>query len=177
MDNDLKDMENMLREFTPKAPSDGARWNLERRLNDLEQPDEVEAPRRSRPKPLILMGVAASILFGFIIWSVLTDTPPPQDDSPVVTTPEQPSEVVAEDINEGPEFIGDETDVPAVISMKKHITDMQDMGVVRSPDNPPLRRVRREFVNEVKVRDPDTGKIYNIHKPGSETIYINLEDY
>ena len=51
------------------------------------------------------------------------------------------------------------------------------MGIVRIPDQPPMRKVRRDYVRVLLVNDPETGKTYRVQKPESETVLIRLEEY
>jgi hypothetical protein len=185
VDNEFKDLEDSLKELKPKLTSHGMRWNLAQRLSDLEAAEQ----KPSRPRLMILSSVAASILVMLAIWIVVSRNTNDGDDERIVEQ-EPKTEAVDEDVvvhdkplapvagDKGMEFVGDENAYPATIpfEIERHLTAEEDLGIVRIPDQPPMRKVRRDYVRILRVSDPTTGKTYRVQKPESETILIRLED-
>ena len=185
MDNEFKELEDALKELTPKQPSHGMRWNLAQRLSDLET---AQPERSSRPR-LMILASAASILVVLVVWLLVVRGGNTPNENPVVKQDPKPESVYKDAIadtdpkvpasdDKGMEFVGDEDEYPATIAfeIRRHITAEQDLGIVRIPDQPPMRKVRREYVRELLVNDPETGKSYRVQKPESETILIRLDD-
>ena len=168
MDPDLNDLEKELESFSPRAPSD----DLER---GIRQALEGEPKHRgdlivfNRPV-LGALAAAAACLAVAAGWLLL---------NPVGEGPGDMGATVAEESSVQPPVVAPAGDTGLLepVAVASFVVNRTDEGAVRVGNNPPVRRVRYQFLDHVQWRNSESGVTLEVTIPREEVRLVAMEVY
>lgn len=200
MNNDLERFEETLKELSPAPLSDKTKAEI-KKIPDLERfeetlkelkpaplsdetraaLDKIPGTTIEKPSPIPFkrkIWAAAAIILIALLLKFASHEPAakPGRDEIVKKPKHTPGEVVKVEEKKKPEPRPEDT-APGPFTMDELITAIHDEGIVESEDGTPVRKLRREYIRTLNIRDSRTGKRYTVQEPRSDVVFVSMEQY